>query len=197
MALIRMLFVINPITFPPIWSVVYHSNRLKTADLAVISAYFVEICQKSAKFSHKMWSELRRLAYKQVRTFPASVAGVKYPGPWVGISVFSGYILDNPLEKVTVERFLKFQVLLTSSWDRFRRKIPGKKRKFRRAARAGHNSRGGKNKRKSFLIIVSSDQRPHRGVFRPKVHFYVNFQKSMLICTQKCDSWEIKKWSRR
>ena len=30
-------------------------------------------------------------------------------------SVFSGYILDNPLEKVTVERFLKFQVLLTSS----------------------------------------------------------------------------------
>ena len=27
---------------------------------------------------------------------------------------------------MTVERFLKFQVLLTSLWDRFRRKIQGK-----------------------------------------------------------------------
>ena len=110
---------------------------------------------------------------------------------------FSGYIPHNPLKKVTVERFLKFQVLLTSSWDRFRRKIPGEKRKFRRAARAGHNSRGGKNKRKSFLILVSSDQRPHRGVFRPERVFSDNFAIFMLICTQKCDSWEIKKWSRR
>ena len=40
--------------------------------------------------------------------------------------------------------------------------------------------------RESFLILVSSDQRLHRGVFRLKV--CINFQKFMLICTPKCDS---------
>ena len=135
---------------------------------------------------------------ERMKHFPSYMVLGSWGGSYtIRTSVFSGYIPQNPLKKVTVERFLKFQVLLTSFWERFRRKIPGEKRKFRRAARAGHNSRGGKNKRKSFLILVSSDQRPHRGVFRPKGCFWVNFQKHMLICTQKCDSWEIKKRSRR
>ena len=67
--------------------------------------------------------------------------------------------------------FEDFQTLLTSSWDRFRRKIPGKKRKFRRAARANKDRGGGKNKRKSFLILVSSDQTPHRVFFAHNGYF--------------------------
>ena len=68
-----------------------------------------------------------------------------------------------PDRKATI--FQNFQTLLTSSWERFRRKIPGKKRKFRRAARANKDRREGKNKRISFLILVSSDQKPQNSVF--------------------------------
>ena len=72
--------------------------------------------------------------------------------------------------------FEDFQTLLTSSWDGFRRKIPGKKRKFRRAARAGRNSRGGKTIRKVFWFSYRRTKGPTGVFFAPKVCFSINLQ---------------------
>ena len=54
-------------------------------------------------------------------------------------------VIKKPLQNLPLEdfisRILEFQTPLTSSGDRFSRKIPGKKRKFRRAARGDTDRR--------------------------------------------------------
>ena len=97
---------------------------------------------------------------------------------------FFRLITGQPLEKVTVERFLKFQVPLTSSWDRFRRKIPGKKRKFRRAARAGHNRRGGKTRGKVFWFSYRRTKGPTGGVFAQTCVFTEIFKNTCWFALQ-------------
>ena len=48
-----MPLVVTPIIFPSIWQVVYHSNRLETAHLVVLSPSFAEIWLKNRKPSTK------------------------------------------------------------------------------------------------------------------------------------------------
>ena len=116
----------------------------------------------------------------------------------IGISVFfSGYIPHNPLKKVTVERFLKFQVLLTSPEAVSEEKFQWKNENFGALRALNTTAEEEKTRGKVFWLSYRRTKGPTGVIFLPKGCFYVNFQKSSLICTPKCDSWEIKKWSRR